>query len=246
MATNLRDVAQEAVQEMRRKIRRAKISTIRKVWDDLFFVLVGEEVFKRIPDARDYSSFENELRMLLEKTERPHPIIIADLFPVTDLPDNVGDLLARLGKLSSVDYAPPKNGKNMAIDLLRLQDYYMIDLLIPEIEMALDLYLCKLIRTISRLYATAQARGRTILTGRKKQSAIVNYNKAEIEEAFYHIETRGKSLKKIGENIADYLKSKGKKWPSVKTIIRYLKSNDKIRNDLIAEGVITDKPTLVQ
>jgi hypothetical protein len=242
MATNLRDVAQEVVQEMRRQIRRAKIETIRKAWDDLFFVLVGEEVFKRIPDARDYSSFENELRMLLEKTERPHPIIIADLFPVTDLPDNVGDLLARLGKLSSVDYAPPKNGKNMAIDLLRLQGHYMIDLLIPEIEMVIDLSLCKLIRAVCVLHAEVNKKGHRTLSPIKAKQMKTASRKTVVLEAFYKIDNKrakGKSLNWIVEDIKKIIEINNETVesnermaiPSARTIKRYLEHDEKAMND---------------
>ena len=256
METNLRDVAQEIAQEMRRQIRRSKLEEIKKAWDDLFFILEGEEVFKRIPGARDYSSFENELRMLLEEAERPHPII-ADLFPVTDPPVNVGDLLARLGKLSSVDYAPPKNGKNMAIDLLRLQGHYMIDLLIPEIEMVIDLSLCKLIRAVCVLHAEVNKKGNRTLSPIKAKQMKTASRKIVVLEAFYKIDNKrakGKSLNWIVEDIKKIIEINNETAesnermaiPSARTIKRYLEHDKKAMNELIALGIIKDKTDFVK
>lgn len=243
METNLSEAARWAEQERRGKIRLAKLEEIRNAWDDLFFILKGEEIFKKSKHS-DYSSFEKTMRQAFEKTWQKHlsernSQESGDVKPP-------GILLKQLGELLSVNFTPPTDGKDIAVDLIQLQEYYRSNLFFPSIEMALDLSLCKLIGAVNRLYGVARARGETILTGRKKQQKKVTDNIDLTEEAFYHLKTIPKNLQKIGKSIREYFLSKGKSAPSVKTIVRYMESSSKIYNDLIAMGIIKDKPTIVQ
>ena len=122
MEPNLRDAAQRVEHEERRKIRLAKIEEITKAWDDLFFVIAGEKVFKKIPG--DYSSFEKSMRQSLIEAghhlKEGHPTVVGAYIPPP------GDLLNKLGKLLSVDYVPPQDGKGIAVDLIHLREYYII------------------------------------------------------------------------------------------------------------------------
>lgn len=240
MEPNLRDAAQWAENGKRRKIRLAKIEEITRAWDDLFFILAGEEVFLKIPRVSDYYSFEKKMRQALEEGKHHH---LTEDYPTAPPPD---DLLNQLGELLSVDYTPPQTGNDMACDLIDLGKYYRSNFFSPSIEMILDFSLCKLMKAIGRLYGAVKARGETILTGRKKQKEEITKNIALVEEAFYHLKAIPKSLQKVAESISEYLLSKVKNVPSVKTIIRHMKSSDRIRNDLISMGIIKDKPTLVQ
>jgi hypothetical protein len=158
MEPNLRDAAQRVVQEERRKIRLAKIEEITKAWDDLFFVIAGEKVFKKTPG--DYSSFEKSMRKSLEEANQHH---------LTEAPPPI-DLFNNLGELLSVDYVPPRDGKGMAFDLIRLREYYRSDFFFPSVEMALDLSLCKLIGNVKKLYAITSQKGERDLTRTKKST----------------------------------------------------------------------------
>jgi hypothetical protein len=251
MERNLIEVAELVKQEDRRQVRLAKLKEIKKAWDDLFFILPGEDIFKKMPGVSDYSSFEKRMRQSLGKSTPPYlieaPVIIYPL----------GDLLIQVEKLLSIDYVPPQGGEDIAADLMGLADYYHSNFFSPSIEMFLDLSLCKLIGAVNRIYGATKARGETILTGRKKQKKEVDSSKTLVAEAFYNLgiknKSRYKSKCRIAQDIKDYLISKNidvsleeqKKVPSEKTIIRYIESDDKIRNELIKMGVIKDKPTLV-
>ena len=89
-----------------------------------------------------------------------------------------GDLLNQLGKLLSVDYVPPQDGTGMAVDLIRLREYYSSDLFFPSVEMALDLSLCKLIGNVKKLYAIASQKGKRELT-RTKRSTKAKKDKSD-------------------------------------------------------------------
>jgi len=246
MAPSLRDAATRVEDEKLRKIRLAKIGEITKAWDDLFFVLKGEEVFKKIPGVSDYSSFEKSMRLALEEDKHQH---------FTEAPFNPqppGDLLEQLGKLLSVDYAPPHAGKDMAIDLTSLKYYYHCNFFHPTIEMALDLSLCKLIRAICELYAVAQERGIKTLSPTKAKKIKALSRKTAVLEAFYLIDTRrakDKSFDWVAETIRDILITKNKsakpekriRIPSKRTIQRDLEHDKKALKDLIALKVIKDR-----
>jgi hypothetical protein len=108
------------------------------------------------------------------------------------------------------------------------------------------------------LCGAARARGETILTGRKKQQEDVASRRTVVCAAFNDLGIKDKprytSKLRIASDIRAFLNSEYKKYglkdqkdvPSEKTIIRHLESDVKVRNDLIAIGVIKDKPTLVQ
>jgi len=120
-----------------------------------------------------------------------------------------------------------------------------------------DLSMCKLIGVVNRLYGDAKARGATILSGRKKQEENVASSKIDVFEAFQELGIKNKprynNKTRIAEAISKHLIFKnGKvdlqkqmKIPSEKTIIRYLESDENIRNVLIERGIIKDKPTPV-
>jgi hypothetical protein len=252
MGQNLIEVAELVKQEDRRQVRLAKLKEILKAWDDLFFILVGEDVFKKMPGVSNYSSFEKGMRQSLEESEHCHLMGT----PATVHPPD--DLLKQVGKLLSVDYAPPQDGKGMAVDLMGLSAYYRSNFISPSIEMVLDLSLCKLIGVVNRMYGATQARGKTILTGRKKQKEEVASSRSVISGAFYELGIKNKpryqSKRRIAQDIRTYLLSKNQKLPveeqknipSEKTIIRYMELDETIRCDLINMGVVKDKPTLVQ
>jgi len=67
MEPNLREITQGIEHEERAKCRSAKRDEISKAGDDLFFVLAGENVFKKSPQFSDYASFEKGLRSTLEQ-----------------------------------------------------------------------------------------------------------------------------------------------------------------------------------
>jgi len=122
MEPNLREAAHEGEHEERAKIRLAKMEEIRKAWDDLFFILAGEEVFKKSHEFRDYASFEESLRQTLEEVgdnQRQKGSQTTDNHMKTPR-----DLLDQGGKLARLDYTPPQHGKELAVDLLQLQEYY--------------------------------------------------------------------------------------------------------------------------
>lgn len=161
MEPNLRDAAQRVEHEERRKIRLAKIEEITKALDDLFFVIAGETAFKKTPG--DYSSFEKSMRKSLEETGyhlKEDPTTAPQL----------NDLLNNLGKLLSVDYVPAQDGKRMAVDLIRLGEFYRSDFFFTSVEMALDLSLCKLIGNVKKLYAITSHKGERELTRTKKST----------------------------------------------------------------------------
>jgi hypothetical protein len=162
MAPSLRDAVNPKEDIKRREIRLAKIEEIDKAWDDLFFIMAGEEVFKKIPE--DYSSFQKSMRQSLEEARR-------DLLtgkPITAPPS--GNLLNKLGELLSVHYNPPQNGEGMAADLRHLREYYCSDFYSSSVEMALDLSLCKLIGNVKKLYAITSQKGERELARTKKST----------------------------------------------------------------------------
>jgi hypothetical protein len=241
MERNLIEVAELVKQEQRCEVRLAKLKEIKKAWDDLFFILAGEDVFKKMPEVSDYSSFEKRMRKSLEK-RTPHNLIQA---PATIHPP--GDLLIQVEKLLSVDYSPPQSGEDIMADLIGLAEYYQSDFFSASIEMALDLSLCKLIRLVCTLGATARERGITTLSPTKAKKAKIAPRQTIIFEAFYRITNlKGKSLSRIAEIISERISSNGIKPPSPKTIKRYLTSDNKIKKDLIAMEVIKDKTGSVQ
>jgi hypothetical protein len=240
MTLSLRDAAGTQDDETRRKIRLAKLDEIRKAWDDLFFVLAGEEVFKKIPGVSDYPAFEKSMRLSLEEAKEP---------PFTAPP---GDLLARLGELLSVDYTPPRTGIDMAGDLISLQDYYRSNFFYPAIEMALDLSFCKLIRAVCVLQAAAQERGIKTLSPTKAKKTKAVSRKTTVLEAFYQIDNKrakDKSFDWVAETIKNILERKNEtaepdeliNIPSKRTIKRDLENDEKALKDLIALGIIKDR-----
>jgi hypothetical protein len=246
MGPNLREVAEW------REVRVAKLKEILKAWHDLFFILVGDDVFKKMPGVSDYSFFEKKMRRSLEEAQPPHLVKA----PPTVLPPD--DLLKQVGKFLSIDYFPPQDGKGMAVDLMGLAAYYQSNSFSSSVEIILDLSLCKLIGAVNRMYGATEARGKTALTGRKKHKEGVSSSRSLILEAFYELGIKNKaryqSKLRIAHDIREYLLSKNKllsveeqkKIPSEKTIIRYIESDDKIRGELIRMKVIKDKATLVQ
>jgi hypothetical protein len=249
---NLVEVAKQVMEEEWRKIRIAKIEEIGKLWDDLFFIRVGEEVFKKDPGVRDYASFEEIMRQHLEKARQKDSL--KEGF-VTKPPSVLMD---ELGELLQLDYSPPNDVEDISFDLIRLKVYYNSNLFFPSIERVVDLSLCKLIRSVCKLCGAARARGETILTGRKKQQEDVASSRTAVCAAFNDLGIKNKprytSKLRIASDIKNFLISKNKELrpgeqkniPSVRTIIRYLESDVKVQNDLIAMGVIKDKPTPVQ
>ena len=167
MVPNLKDIAKWVEHDERRKIRLAKVKEILKAWEDLFFITTGEEVYKKSPGFDDYSSFEKRMRQSFEKTWQKH--FPEGKFAEGDDIGPPGVLLDELKDLLSVNFTPPQDGEEIAINLLLLKEYYRSKFFFPSIEMALDLSLCKLIGAINRLYGAARARGETILTGRKNR-----------------------------------------------------------------------------
>ena len=250
MEPNLREAAKWAEREKWRKIRLAKIGEIMKVRDDLIFIRMGEDAFKTSPFS-DYSSFEKIMRQGLEEARQRHPLGEDDF---SRPPAVLADQLDRLLRL---DYEPPQAVNAISIDLTRLEFYYRSDLFYSSIERALDLSLCKLIRSVCRLIGATRARGETTLTGRKKQNGILASIRDVVSAAFYDLKIKNNprytSKRQIAQKIRSYLSGhkellpEGQKdVPSERTIMRHIESDEKVRNDLIAMGVIKDKPTLVQ
>jgi len=186
MEPNIRDAAQRVEHEKRLKIRVAKIEEITKAWDDLFFILAGEEVFKKIPG--DYSSFEKSMRKSLEEANQHY--LTEDLTTAPQL----NDLLNNLGKLLSVDYFPPQDGKGMAVDLIRLREYYRSDLFFTSVEMVLDLSLCKLIGNVKKLYAITSHKGERELTRTKKSTKAKKEETDKRKEFVIAIYEHGKAI----------------------------------------------------
>jgi hypothetical protein len=179
MDPNLKDAARWVRNEEQHKIRLAKIEEVMKTWDDLFFILAGEEVFKKSPGVSDYSSFEKSMRSNLEEARKK--LKEGSHTETYHKPPSV--LLDQLDKLVSVNYTPPQDAVKIAADLLSLITYYHSNIFLPSIEMILDLSMCKLIRAVSKLFGAAKARGETILTGRKKQKEEIANKKAVTVQA---------------------------------------------------------------
>ena len=228
--------------EKRRKIRLAKLEEIRKAWDDLFFVLAGEEVFKKIPGVSDYPSFERSMRLSLEDANHHH---------LTEKPGTTspsGDLFKKLGKLLCVDYVPPQDGKGMAVDLIIIRDYYSSNVFIPSVEMALDLSLCKLIANLKNLYAITSQKGKRELTRTKKSAKAKKDENDKRKEFVIAIYEHGKAIEAgtkfyraytiVREQFED---SRGKKgpWGIIPKEIEKMRtpSLDSIKRWLIEAGI---------
>jgi hypothetical protein len=261
----LRHIDDEEVQA----IRHFKLKELQKAWDDLFAIGIVPVLYSRHPEYADYTTFEERFRKNSKVTWGSIPNVLEKInseiekmntgeeitfgIKLKGIKEDEYDLV---DELLSLDYSPPQYWNSISDHLLILVGYYSI--FIPSIEMRADLFLCKLIGAINRLYGAAKARGETILTGRKKQEEIVASGQADVFAAFQSLRiknnSRYKSKSHIAKNIRMYLISENKKLPlenqkkipSERTIIRYIESDEKIRNDLIEMGVMKDKPTLVQ
>ena len=161
-------------------------------------------------------------------------------------------------RLLDLDYNPPQDWQDISQHLLLVVSYYSNgNTFIPSIEMRVDLSLSKLIGAVNRLFGGAKARGETVLSGRKKQEVNVASCQADICAAFQYLNIRNKPRYKSKSHIAndirlhiesengELLKKDKKKVASVRTIIKHMESDEKIRNDLIEMGVMKDKPILV-
>jgi hypothetical protein len=138
--------------------------------------MAGKEVFKKISRvyvfkeiSGDYSCFEKSMRESLEEAKQH--LLTEDIATAPLL----NDLMNNLGKLLSVDYVPPQTGKGMAVDLIRLHEYYCSDFFFPSVEMVLDLSLCKLIGNVKKLYAI------TSLTGKREFTRTIKATKVKKE-----------------------------------------------------------------
>jgi hypothetical protein len=239
MESNLRDVAEVVEHEELSRIRLSKIEEITKAWDDLFFVLAGKDVFKKIPGISDYSSFEKSMRQSLEEASHYLPEE-----PITTPPP--GDLLNQLGELLSVDYVPPQDGKGMAVDLIRLREYYRVDFLFPSIETALDLSLCKLIGSVKKLCAIAVQKGERELTRTKRTNKTRKDDKDKrkvfviaIYDHGITIEA-GTKLSRVCAAIKDQFNDwKGKEgyWGTIPKDM-HIPSRDSIKRWLKEEGIL--------
>jgi hypothetical protein len=265
----LRHIDDEEVQA----IRHFKLKELQKAWDDLFAIGIVPVLYGRHPEYTDYRTFEESFREKSKITWGSIPDVLEKINPeiekmnigekitigikVKGIEENEVDLF--LDEMLSFDYNPPHDWNVISEHLLILVGYYSnANMFMPSIEMRADLALCKLIGAANRLYGAVKARGETILTGRKKQEEIVASGQADVFAAFQYLGIKNKpryrSKRHIAKNIRMYLISenkelpleKQKKIPSERTIIRYMESDEKIRNDLIEMGVMKDKPTLVQ
>jgi hypothetical protein len=178
----LRRGAELARRKMRHEVRQEKLKEIMKAWEDLFFILAGEDVYKKYSGGNHYSSFEKRIRQGFEKSWQKHlaegKFTEKDIGPPGVLLDSMGDLL-------KVNYLPPPAGEDIATDLILLKEYYRSNFFSPSVEMALDLSLCKLIGAVNRLYGAARVRGETILTAKNKQKEEVASSRTAVFEAFH-------------------------------------------------------------
>jgi hypothetical protein len=248
MELDLREVAYQRKLENRATLRLAKQQEMEKVWEDLFFILAGEEVFKKCPEYRDYASFEKSMRATLEAVRKqPQPPFVS---PATD---SIGDPFPGEvppgGSWASLNYTPPEESIELAADFLALQDYYSSPVLRTSLEMILDLSLIKIIRTVSRLLAWAWARADTTLAPVKARKKKVLTRQTDILKAFYSLENsslKGQTLTGLAAAIGARLISQGIKPPSSKTIIRHLQTDVRTRRNLLEFGVMKDKTGSVQ
>lgn len=123
---------------------------------------------------------------------------------------------------------------------------------IPSIESRLDLSLCKLIGVIYKLSGFYSKHGELELTRNKRQTkkykAKFELLQSHILECFYKIDITPemkfhKVLKTmqaylIKQGVFEELSDKGKPIDHIKTIERYLKSDDKAKKYLIDTGLI--------
>lgn len=174
MEPNLRDVAEEVEREKLREIRLAKIQEISKAWDDLFFILAGTKSFEKFKGG--YSSFEKSMRQSFKEIEYNYG---SD----ESIRPSSSAITGRLGKLLSVDYVPPQDGKRMASDLIQLGEYYLSDSFVLSIEMVLDLSLCKLIGKIKEICAIEIQKGKRDLE-RTMNSSIKQKKNMEKKEEY--------------------------------------------------------------
>lgn len=226
MEPNLFDVAQGVLREERDKIRLAKIEEIRRAWDDLFFIVLGEEVYT---GSVDYTSFEKNMRMAFEKTRQRErdPIETCQITPS-------GALLKQLGELMSVDYTPPQTGEGIADDLILLRKYYRSNFFFHSVEMALDLSLCKLIGAVNKLCAIAIQRGKRDLKRTKESTKTkkeqMKITAKQIKDTFYGLQflkmafPKGVSLNKVAGMI--YIKLN--RVYCIDTIKRVLKKDEEV------------------
>jgi hypothetical protein len=265
----LRHIDDEEVQA----IRHFKLKELQKAWDDLFAIGIVPVLYDRHPEYTDYGTFEEGFREKFKITWGSIPNVLEKIDPEIEKMKNGDEITIGIKikgieegeediffeELLSLDYSPPQDWKGIYRHLLILVGYYSnANIFIASVEMRVDLSLCKLIGAANRLYGTVKARGETILTGRKKQEEILASGQVDVFAAFQSLRIKNKSRYKskshIAKNIRMYLISENKKLPlenqkkipSERTIIRYMESDEKIRNDLIEMGVMKDKPTLVQ
>lgn len=247
MELNLHEAAYQRELKDRATLRLAKQQEMRKVWEDLFFILAGEAVFKKCPDFHDYASFEKAMRATLEavRPQQPPPSPPVANSPEGPLPRG----LALGGPWARLDYSPPEDATKLAMDFLGLQDCYGSTVLSPSREMILDLSLLKIIRAVSRLFVVAWSRGDTTLSPLKARKQKVLARQTDILEAFYSLENnklKKQSLTGLAAAISARLLSKGIKPPSRRTIIRYLQADARTHRDLLGLGVLKDKTGSVQ
>jgi hypothetical protein len=271
MQEDLEEIFRMSEEEVQ-AIRHYKVQELKKAWGDLFAIGIVPVLYERQPKYMDYKTFEegfrknsnvfwaNKQTQLLKINSEIEKMDSEEEFNVfaIKLKGIEEDEFDLFDKLLYLDYSPPTTLPEISTHILILLGYYSNgNIYIPEIEMRADLSMSKLIGVVNRLYGATEARGKTILSGRKKQDENVASSKIDVFEAFQCLEIKNKprynSKRWVAEAIRKYLISKNgeinsqqqKKVPSEKTIIRYLESDDKIRNDLIEMGVIKDKPTLV-
>lgn len=249
-------------------IRHYKVQELKKAWDDLFTIGIVPVLYERHPKYMDYKTFEENFRKKLKVAASNRMLKINSEIEKRDSEEGVTFAIKLEGieedefdlfdEILFLDYSPPPDFQDIATHLLILIGYYSNgNIYIPKIEMRADLSMCKLIGVVNRLYGATEARGKTTLSGRKKQEENVASSQIDVFEAFQYLGIKDKprchTKKRIAQDIIKYLKAKNeevgsdekKRIPSERTVIRYLDSDDKIRNELIEMGVIKDKPTLV-
>jgi hypothetical protein len=249
-------------------IRHYKVEELKKAYDDLFTIGIVPVLYEKQPKYIDYKTFEENFRKKLKVAANNRMVKINSEIEkrvseegvtfVIKLEGMQEDELDLFDKMLSLDYSPPSDFQDISTHLLILVGFYIRgNTYIPSVEMRVDLSMCKLIGVVNRLYGATEARGKTTLSGRKKQEENVASSQTDVFEAFQYLGIKNKSRyrtkSRIAQDIIKYLEAKNeepgsdekKRIPSERTVIRYLDSDDKVRNDLIEMGVIKDKPTLV-
>jgi len=236
----------KSVKERLTKIQDAKLHKIKEVMESLFSVYAATKSFNWFEHSHDFWSwaiivggFPREFENLKSTTgENLH---FTDLFPLKSFTDR--DFFSNvINLMESIDYASPNDTLEIIDHLWVLWTYYKNYWSYPPTvkDMALDLSLCKLMGAAYLNFNVLTQKGVDLPRTKKstaKKRGDKEVLKGAVYEIYYHLDTKGLKKNTIAKIIKEKLEIKYKKDTlSVKTIVRYLEENQKIKEDIKAGG----------